>query len=207
MATVIFEQPTSLRKGNHITRDGVVIGRVTDIASVEKQESVSIRIDSRYRKHLQTDSSYELNGSPPHVRVEVANMIAMGKPLPDGAVVYAREDKLKDWLEEQKASFAPLLEKLSRGAGDLKKKYEAGEFDRELETWKKKLPEWEKEGGAALSRHVEEMKAKVAGVEAELRRKNREADADSLRRRFDRWLEEVTADEKTRKPAQEPRKR
>lgn len=206
-ATVVFERPTSLREGNHITRDGLVIGQVTGVVQLEQQEAISIRIDSAYRKQLQTDSSYELLGAPPNVRVEVKSMLAIGKPLADGAVVYAREDKLKNWLEKQKASVAPFLERLSRSADDLKRKYEAGEFDRELEKWKKKVPEWEKEGGAALSKHVEEIRKKVAGVEAELRQQNRGADADSLRRRFEGWLEEVTAKDKDKSPAQEPRKR
>lgn len=206
-ATVVFEQPTSLRQGNHITSGGVVIGRVTGVARLEQQEAVSIRIDSSSRKQLQTDSSYELRGAPPNVRVEVKSMLAIGKPLADGAVVYAREDKLKNWLEKQKASIAPLLERISRSADDLKRKYEAGEFDRELEKWKKKVPEWKKEGGQALSKNVEEIRKKVAGLEAELRQQNRSADADSLRRRFDRWLEEVTADDIDKPPAQEPRKR
>lgn len=206
-ATVVFEQPTSLRQGNHITSGGVVIGRVTGVARLEQQEAVSIRIDSASRKQLQTDSSYELLGAPPNVRVEVKSMLAIGKPLADGAVVYAREDKLKNWLEKQKASIAPLLERISRSADDLKRKYEAGEFDRELEKWKKKVPEWKKEGGQALSKNVEGIRKKVAGLEAELRQQNRSADADSLRRRFDRWLEEVTADDIDKTPAQEPRKR
>lgn len=206
-ATVVFEQPTSLRQGNHITSGGVVIGRVTGVARLEQQEAVSIRIDSASRKQLQTDSSYELLGAPPNVRVEVKSMLAIGKPLADGAVVYAREDKLKNWLEKQKASIAPLLERISRSADDLKRKYEAGEFDRELEKWKKKVPEWEKEGGQALSKNVEEIRKKVAGLEAELRQQNRSADADSLRRRFDRWLEEVTTDDRDKTPAREPRKR
>lgn len=203
-ATVIFDQPTSLREGNHITRDGVVIGRVTAVATLEHQEAVSIRVDSSYRKQLQTDSSYELIGDSPNVRVEVKSMLAIGKPLADGAVVYARQDKLKNWLEKQTASIGPLLDRLSRGADDLKRKYEAGEFERELEKWKKKLPEWEKEGGAALSKNVEEIRKKVARAEAELRQQNRTADADSLRRRFDRWLEEVTAKDRDKSPAGEP---
>lgn len=206
-ATVVFEQPTSLRQGNHITSGGVVIGRVTAVSRLEQQEAVSIRIDSASRKQLQTDSSYELLGAPPNVRVEVKSMLAIGKPLADGAVVYAREDKLKNWLEKQKASIAPLLERISRSADDLKRKYEAGQFDRELEKWKKKVPEWEKEGGEAFSKNVEEIRKKVAGLEAELRQQKRSADADSLRRRFDRWLEEVTADDKDKTPAQAPRKR
>ena len=205
-ATVIFEVPTFLREGNHITRDGVVIGRVTGVAKLEQQEAVSIRIDSAYRKQVQTDSSWELLGARPNVRMEVKGMLAIGKPLPDGAVVYVREDKLRNWLEKQKASVAPLLERISRGTDDLKRKYEAGEFDRELEKWKKKLPEWEKEGSAALSKNVEEVRKKAARLEAELRQQNRSADADSLRRRFERWLEEVNAKQRDEKPAEEPRK-
>lgn len=205
-ATVIFEEPTSLREGNHITRDGVVIGRVTGVAKLEQQEAVSIRIDSSYRKQVQTDSSWELLGARPNVRMEVKGMLAIGKPLPDGAVVYVREDKLRNWLEKQKASVAPLLERISRGTDDLKRKYETGEFDRELEKWKKKLPEWEKDGSAALSKNVEEIRKKVALLEAELRQQNRSADADSLRRRFERWLEEVKAKERGEKPAEVPRK-
>jgi len=203
-ATVIFEKPTGLREGNHVTRDGVVIGRVTGVATLEQQQAVSLRIDSPYRKHLQTDSLYALLGSPPRVRLEVRSMLAIGKPLADGAVVYAREDRLKNWIEKQKASVAPLIEKLSRSAEDLRRKYEAGEFDRELEKWKKKLPEWEKEGGAAFSRNLEELKKKVARVEAELREQNRKEDADSLRSRFERWLNEVKS--KDASPAEEPRK-
>lgn len=202
--TVIFDSATGLREGNHVTRDGVVIGRVTGVAAQDGQEAVSLRIDAPDRKRLQTDSLYEVLGSPPRARLEVRSMLAIGKPLADGAVVYAREDRIGNWIAKQKAAVAPLIEKITRSADDLKRKYEAGEFDRELETWKKKLPEWEKEGGAAFSRNVEELKRRVARVEAELRAQNRKDDADSLRSRFDKWLKEVRSKEV--RPPEEPRK-
>ncbi|HEY5611496.1 MAG TPA: hypothetical protein VIL97_09830 [Thermoanaerobaculia bacterium] len=190
-ATVIFKSADELRRGNDVVADAIVIGRVTKVARLDGQDAVSIRVSPQYRKEVMTDSLFSIRGDAPSARLEIDNTIAVGKPVADGTVLYAREDKISRWLAEQGKKIAPIVRGLGQRAGELFDEYRSETLDQELETLKEQIPEWKKQGEEFARERIAEAEKRIADIEADLRKSKKKAEADKLRAKFKQWLNDA----------------
>jgi hypothetical protein len=95
-------------------------------------------------------------------RLVVTNTFAIGKPIEDGAVLQAREDPVNRWLAKFGEAVQPLVAKMKRATDQ---KLDAVDADA--------------------------LRARIDTMEKELMRSNRAAEARELRRKLNRWLDEV----------------
>ena len=189
--TVVFESAGELRRGDPVTSGGMMIGRVTKLSRLESQDAVSILVWKDHRGELLRDSLFSVEESNGESRVEVVNTLAVGSPLPDGAVIYARDDKVSRWLARHGREVGEVLGKLEGKAKKLKDDYESGRLQEEFERYKQQVPEWKKQGEDVLRRNVEKVEEKVETMEKVLRENGRVKEADELRRRFEQWRAEA----------------
>jgi hypothetical protein len=192
--TVVFESAGELRQGDPVTTAGLVIGRVVRVASLETQDAVSIVVEAQHRKELMRDSLFSIEEEGDGARLEVINSVAVGPPLADGAVVYARDDRVSRWIAKHGDELGAALGKLKGQAGKLIEKYESGELQDELERYKRQAPEWRRQGDEVLRRNLGNIEKKVDDMEKALREHNRVKEADELRRRFEEWRNGLKAE-------------
>ncbi len=181
-ATIVFHDAGSLRKGDPVVENDQIIGRVTKVTRLDGQDAVDIRVDRHHRRAVVTDSLFAVDGN----RVLVTNTFAIGKPIDDGAVLQAKDDRLSRWLAKHASSVGPLLEKVKRAADA---KLDA--IDAQLADAAAQVPQWKQEGAKAFDRHLDELKKQIEKTEDDLKRSNQAAEAKKLREKFDRWLAEV----------------
>lgn len=191
-ATVIFQSASALETGAPVAEGEKVIGRVTKISSLEGQDAVSIRIDSASRTRILTDSLFSIEGAAGSGKVVVVNGIAVGAPVKDGAVLYAREDRLARWLAKRGEAIAPMMRKMGERASEFAREHELDQFEDQLKEWNARVPEWTKEGEAGFNRKLAAIRQKSDALEKKLRDEKRQAEADQLRAKIDAWLAEVT---------------
>jgi hypothetical protein len=181
-ATVVFHDARGLRKGDQVMEGTDRIGRITSVSRLDGDAAVSFRIDRAHARSVVTDSFFTINE---HALV-VSNTFAIGKPIADGAILRAREDRVGQWLVKHGQSLQPILAKAKRaidgGFDDL---------DRELDAAKAHAPQWKREGGDAIDRHVAPIRARVLQIEGDLRKSNRIAEAKAIRQKFEHWIEEM----------------
>jgi hypothetical protein len=190
-ATIILPSAGELRDRDPVVEGGVEIGTVSAIAHLDGSDAVSVRIRRDHRRELVSDSLFQVEGEAPHASLVINNAIAVGSPVEDGAVLHPRTDRVTQWLARHGSAVAPLLSGLRRRADDVIDRYRAGSFDRQLDDWKKRAPEWKSEGKAALDRNLSEARRKVDALESDLRRHGRGDEAEKLKQKFDAWWAEA----------------
>jgi hypothetical protein len=178
-ATVVFNDAGDLRKGDPVTDGDEQIGRVTKVTKLDGKDAVDIRLDRTHRRSIVTDSLFAADGH----QLIVTNTFAIGKPIEDGAVLRAKDDRFSKWLAKHAGSVKPMIEKVKRAADE---KFDA--IDKELASASARVPQWKREGKDAFDKHVAEMKEKIAKAEKDLN----PAEAKKLREKFEKWLAEVT---------------
>ena len=181
-ATIVFHDARSLHKNDPVVENGDTIGRVTKVTRLDGQDAVDIRLDRRHRRAIVTDSLFAVDGS----RVLVTNTFAIGKPIDDGALLRAKDDRLSRWLAKHASSVQPLVEKVKRAADA---KFDA--FDADLASAAAQVPQWKEEGKQSFDDHLASLKTRMEKAEDDLKRSNQAAEAKKLREKFERWIEEV----------------
>jgi hypothetical protein len=68
---------------------------------------------------------------------------------------------------------------------------DAEHFQGTLDRWKSDVPEWKREGGDALDRHLADLRKRVEKAENDLKQKNHAAEARDMKEKFERWVDEV----------------
>ncbi|MGA7616010.1 MAG: MlaD family protein [Thermoanaerobaculia bacterium] len=195
-ATLVFDHAGDLRRGDPVEVRGVRIGTVTGIARLENQDAVSIRVDHQHRNQILSDSLFTIEGSRPGPsRLEVHNILSVGKPVESGAVIRVRSDRLTRWLAKNGEKVAPVFAELGQKAKQLVDQYESGELKKQMDEWRREYPEWKREGRAAAEKHLDEIRRKIDQVEAELRKEDRKAEAEKLRQQFQEWMQKLRQDD------------
>jgi hypothetical protein len=177
--TVVFTRPTGLHRGDAVAENGTGIGRVVSVDTMDEREAVTVRLDKAHRRSIVTDSLF----APDHGTLVVTDSFAVGQPADDGAILYAREDRVSGWLAKHGGAVKPYLDKLRARADAL--------VDGHFEEWTAKVPDWKREGSEAFDRHLAEARASVDRKVDDLRRSNKEEEARKLKERFERWLKNV----------------
>lgn len=177
--TVLVSDAGVLRRGDPVLERGTVIGRVTRIDEVDERDAVTFRLGREHRTAVLTDSLFTIEG---HSLV-VTNTFAFGRPVEDGAVLRAKEDRISRFLAKNAQALRPHVERLRARAKAM--------IENDFDEWTRKVPEWKKEGREAFDRHLEDAKKKIDEMEDELLESNRLEEAKRLRERFEQWLEEV----------------
>ncbi|HVT45280.1 MAG TPA: hypothetical protein VMT00_12925 [Thermoanaerobaculia bacterium] len=189
-ATVLFDSDVPLGEGSEVVEKSLVIGRVTNVVREEGRTAVSIAIQKDYGNRLLADSLFSIEGEGDSARLRVMNMLAFGEPVRDGAVMRAREEKISGWISRHGPAVGAFLRDVEQRAEKIVHDYDSETFNRELERWKEKLPEWKREGDEVLGRNLETLKEKVAEMERKLREAKKDAEADDLKARFQKWIEQ-----------------
>lgn len=192
-ATVIFHSSGSLKKGSAVVEGQTAIGRVTKVSHLEGQDAVSIRVDGPSRARILSDSLFSVEGDGRSARLVVINGVAVGAPVKDGSVLYAREDRVARWLAKRSDALAPIMKQIGQHASDFAKAHEIDRLDDQLEEWTAKVPQWSKEGEDSINRNLAEIRRKSNELEKKLRNEKRDAEADRVRAKIDAWLAEVTS--------------
>jgi len=177
--TVVFTSPTGLLRGDPVVENGVTVGKVVSVDAMDDRQALTVRLDKAHRRAIVTDSLF----APAKGQLLVTNTFAVGQPADDGAILYAREDRVSGWLARHGGAVKPYLDKLRARADEL--------VDGNFDEWTAKVPEWKREGSAAFEQHLAEAKAKVDRAAEQLRRADKEEEAKTLKERFDRWLTKV----------------
>jgi hypothetical protein len=186
-AAIVFRDASALRAGDPVIEGDDVVGRVVSISRVNDQDAVTIRLDRTHRRAVVSDSLFAVANHA----LRVTNTLAIGAPIADGAIVYAREDKLSRWLAKHSGAVQPFLDKLKRNTDEHLDALSTDNFDETLDQWKAKLPEWKKEGSASVDRRVAELEARVTTMTNELERSNRAEEARRVKERFQKWLNDI----------------
>ena len=181
-ATLIVHEAGALRKGDPVVENDQTIGRVSKVTQLEGEDAVVIRLDRAHRRAIVTDSLFSIERH----RVVVSNTFAVGKPIDDGAVLRAKDDRFSRWLAKHADSVKPLIEKAKRLADE---KLDA--IDAELASATAKVPDWKRDGKDAFEKNVDALQKKVEKAEDDLKRSDKAAEAKKVREKFERWLAEV----------------
>lgn len=186
-ATIVFRDASGLRAGDPVVaRDGEV-GRVVEVARVNGQDAVTVRLVREHRRAIVSDSLLSIDRN----RLVVTNTVAVGAPVDDGAILFAKEDRMSRWLAKHGGALEPYLDKLKRSTDEKLDALTADNLDRTLGEWKAKVPQWKKEGSASVDRRVAELEARVTALTHELEASQRADEARRVKERFDHWLSEI----------------
>lgn len=186
-ATIVFDSADPLQAGSPVVSKSLVIGEVTKVTPMQGRDAVSVRIDAKQREEFLVDSRFSVEGEGEGAILRVSSMLAFGRPVEEGEVLYARPSRIARWLEATGGPFASRIREQAarwRGSEDAKRKFEE---------WKRELPAWEKAGDEVVAENLEEIGRRVDELEAKLRRSGKEFDAQKLRRDFEAWVREVKA--------------
>jgi ABC-type transporter Mla subunit MlaD len=186
-ATVIFQSAEGVRAGDPVVEGELEIGKVTRVTQLDGEDAVSIRLDRRHRRAVVSDSLFAIDNH----KLLVTNTLAVGAPVEDGAVIHAKQDAISRWLAKHGAKVQPFVDKLKRAADERLDAVDADHIEAALDRWKSEVPDWKREGGDALDRHLASIRARVEKIEGDLERSNRAAEARALKEKFERWLDEV----------------
>jgi preprotein translocase subunit YajC len=177
--TIVFKDPHGLKRGDSVVENGSAIGRVVSVNPIDDKTAVTVRLDRNHRRAIVSDSMFAVD----HHELVVTNTFAIGRPVDDGTILDAREDRVTQWLAKHGGAVKPYLDAARAKADQW--------IDRDFSEWSAKLPEWKKEGSASFERHLDDVKARVSKAEADLRDNNHSDEARKLKEKFDRWLEEA----------------
>jgi hypothetical protein len=186
-ATILFRSAAGLKKGDLVMEGETVIGKVTKVTDLDGEDAVSIRLDRQHRRSIVGDSLFAIDDH----RLNVTNTLAVGAPIDDGAILHARQDALSRFLAKNGSKFQPFIEKLKRTADEKLDAIDSGHIQAALDRWKGEVPDWKREGGDAVDRHLADIRSRVEKIEHDLERSNRVAEARELKEKFERWVDEV----------------
>lgn len=186
-ATIIFDNADELAAGAPVVSKSLVIGEVTKVTQVQARDAVSVRIEAAHREEFLVDSRFSIEGEGAGAILRVSSMLAFGRPVEEGEVLYARPSRIARWLE---AAGAPIVGRVREEAARWTGREDAM---RRLEEWKRELPSWKRAGDGVVATNLEEIGRRVDELETRLRKSGKELDARKLRRDFDAWVAEVKA--------------
>lgn len=179
-ATIVFDDARGLRAGDPVLENNLVVGRVTRVDKVDDRDAATVRLSRDHRRAIVTDSLFSIERHT----LTVNNTFAIGRPVENGAILYARQDRVSRWLAQHGDALKPYLDKARAKADEL--------IDRDFAEWNSKVPEWKKEGGDSLHRHLEDLRKKIDKAAADLRASDRAEEARKLQERFKKWIDDVT---------------
>lgn len=180
-ATIVFDDASSLKPGDPVVADDIQVGRVLKIEKVDNRDAVTVRLARDHRRAIVTDSLFAAGKH----ELEVSNTFAVGRPVDDGAILYAREDRVSRWLAKHGGAVKPLLDKARAKADAF---IDEGDFS----NWTAKVPEWKKEGSDSLRKHLDEARRQVDKSVEELKKSNHADDAKKLKEKFEKWIDDVS---------------
>ena len=114
-ATIVFDDVHGLRRGDPVMEHNDVAGRVTGVDRLGDRTAVSIRLDRTHRRSVLTDSLFVID----HDQLIVANTFAVGRPIDDGALLEAKEDRVSRWLAKHGSAVEPLVNSVRARADEL----------------------------------------------------------------------------------------
>src|SRR5437667_8760120 len=180
--TVVFHEAGAVRKGDPVVENDQTIGRITKISELDGQDAVIIRLEREHRRDIVTDSLFSVENR----RIVVNNTFAIGKPIEEGAVLRAKDDRFSRWLAKHAGAVKPFVDKVKRAADE-----KLDSIDAELASAMAKAPEWKREGKDVFDKNLDALEKKIEQTEKDLERSNQAAEARKLRERFEKWLAEV----------------
>jgi ABC-type transporter Mla subunit MlaD len=186
-ATILFKSAEGLRAGDPVVEGENVVGKVAKVTQLDGEDAVSIRLGREHRRSVVSDSLFAIDRH----QLLVTNTLAVGAPVEDGAVLHARQDAISRWLAKHGSSVQPLLDKVKRATDEKLDQLDADHLEASLDRWKDDVPQWKKEGGDTLDRHLADLRRRVEKIEDELKRSNRAADARAVKEKFEHWADEV----------------
>src|SRR5260370_4146286 len=130
-ATIVFDHAAELRRGDPVVENQVVVGRVTKVGKLDDRDAVTVRLDRDHRRAIVTDSMFDIQDH----RLMVANTFAVGRPVDDGAILVARDDKGARWRARHGGSGRPLIDKL-------KAKSDQAVDQQTTRKWEDRVREW-----------------------------------------------------------------
>ena len=114
-ATIVFDDVHGLRRGDPVVEHNDVAGRVTSVDRVGERSAVTVRLDRMHRRSILTDSLFAID----HDQLIVTNTFAVGRPIDDGALLEAKEDRVSRWLAKHGGAVAPYVDKVRARADEL----------------------------------------------------------------------------------------
>ncbi len=178
--TIVFDKAGTIRRGDPVLEDRVQVGQVVRVDKVDERTAFTVRLDRDHRRAIVADSLFSIEDGA----LNVSNTFAVGAPVENGAIIYAREDRISRWLAKHGTAVKPYLDKARAKADEF--------LDRDFAEWTSKVPDWKREGGDSLKRHLDDARQRVDKLEAELRASNHADEARKLRERFEKWIDDVT---------------
>jgi len=136
-ATIVFDDVHGLRRGDPVVEHNDVAGRVTSIDRLGDRSAVTVRLDRMHRRSILTDSLFAID----HDQLIVTNTFAVGRPIDDGALLEAKEDRVSRWLAKHSGTVEPFVDKVRAGADEL--------IDKNSDAAKK----WKERVDRSLERH------------------------------------------------------
>jgi hypothetical protein len=178
-ATIVFGDAHGLKRGDPVVENGTVIGRVVAVNPIDDKTAITVRLSRDHRRSIVSDSMFTID----HHSLLVSNTFAVGRPVDDGTILNAREDRVTRWLAKHGGAVKPYLDAARAKADEW--------IDRDFDDWSAKVPEWKREGSDSFERHLDDVKRRVSKAEDDLRKNNHDDEARKLKEKFDRWLEEA----------------
>jgi hypothetical protein len=114
-ATIVFDDVHGLRRGDPVVEHNDVAGRVTSIDPLGDRSAVTVRLDRTHRRSILTDSLFAID----HDQLIVSNTFAVGRPIDDGALLEAKEDRVSRWLAKHGGAVEPFVNKVRARADAL----------------------------------------------------------------------------------------
>jgi MlaD protein len=116
-ATIVFRDSGALRKGDAVLEKQVVVGRVSSVDVFDDRKAVTVRLARDHRDAIVGDSLFIIDGRT----LAVINTFAVGRPVENGAILYAKEDSVSRWLAKNGPKAQPYIDKAKAKAGELSK--------------------------------------------------------------------------------------
>ena len=114
-ATIVFDDVHGLRRGDPVMEHNETAGHVTSVDRLGDRYAVTVRIDRMHRRSVLTDSLFVID----HNQLIVSNTFAVGRPIDNGALLEAKEDRVSSWLAKHGGSVEPLVNKVRARADEL----------------------------------------------------------------------------------------
>ena len=114
-ATIVFDDVHGLRRGDPVVEHNTVAGRVTSVDRLGERSAVTVRIDRMHRRSILTDSLFAID----HNQLIVTNTFAVGRPIDDGALLEAKEDRVSRWLAKHGGAVEPFVDNVRSRADQL----------------------------------------------------------------------------------------
>ncbi|HEX7192992.1 MAG TPA: hypothetical protein VF381_15590 [Thermoanaerobaculia bacterium] len=114
-ATIVFDDVHGLRRGDPVVEHNDVAGRVLSVDRLGDRNAVTIRLDRMHRRSVLTDSLFAID----HNQLIVTNTFAVGRPIDDGALLEAKEDRISNWLAKHGGAVEPFVNNVRSRADEL----------------------------------------------------------------------------------------